>query len=129
MPLAGSTLLHMAVEFQDVATTEWLIEHGADVNARTAIDDEGFGGHSPLFHTTVVLGSKSDQLARLLLRGGADPNARATFRKQLVDMGDAEKERMCEYNDVTPIGFARQFQVPAWANEAAITAIIENGGS
>ena len=65
----GSTLLHMAVEFQDLASTEWLIDHGADVNARTEIDDNGFGGHTPLFDTTVVLGSKNDELPATFLRG------------------------------------------------------------
>jgi ankyrin repeat protein len=128
-PLEGATLLHMAVEFQDLATTEWLIDHGADVNARTAVDADGFGGHTPLFHTTVVLGSKNDSLARALLRAGADPNAHATFRKQLVDMGNADKERMHEYHDVTAIGFARQFQEPSWVNEAAIAAIEAFGGT
>jgi ankyrin repeat protein len=128
-PLEGGTLLHMAVELQDATTTEWLIKRGADVNAAAATDADGFGGHTPLFHTAVVLGQKDDRLARLLLRGGADPNMRATFRKQLVDMGDLKKERMREYHDVTPIGFAREFQEPSWVNEPAIAAIKEHGGS
>jgi ankyrin repeat protein len=127
-PLDGATLLHMAVEFQDVALAEWLIDHGADVNAKSAIDADGFGGQTPLFHTTVVLGNKDDRLARLLLSRGADPNVRATFRKQLVGMGDPEKSRMHEYYDVTAIGFARQFQEPKWVNEAAIAAILQYGG-
>jgi ankyrin repeat protein len=127
-PLDGGTLLHMAVEFQDFTTAEWLINQGADANAAAAIDAYGFGGHTPLFHTTVVLGPKNDELARLLIRHGADANARATFRKKLVDVGDAEQEQMREYHDVTPIGFAHQFQLPNWVNEAAIAAIVEHGG-
>ena len=105
-PLNGGTLLHIAVEYQEEAMTAWLIERGADVNARAAIDADGFGGHTPLFHTAVTLPPRTDKLARLLLAGGADPNLRATFRKQLVDMADPEKERMHEYHDVTAIGFA-----------------------
>jgi hypothetical protein len=68
-------------------------------------------------------------LARLLLDRGADANARATFRKQLVDMGDAQKERMREYRHVTPLGFASQFPEPTWVNKAAIEAIKEKGGA
>jgi ankyrin repeat protein len=127
-PLDGATLLHMATEYHEAEIAEWLIDRGADVNARAAVDADGFGGHTPLFHTTVTLVIKTDTLARLLLRNGADPNARATFRKRLSMMGDAEREQMREYRDVTPIGFAREFQEPGWVNEAAIAAIREHGG-
>jgi ankyrin repeat protein len=127
-PVDGGTLLHLAAEYQEESIAQWLIDRGADVNARAAIDAHGFGGHSPLFHTVVTLGRKEDSLGRLLLRRGADPNVRATFRKQLVDMGDPEKEKMREYQDITPIGFARMFQEPQWVNEAAIVAIREYRG-
>ncbi len=127
-PLDGGTLLHMAVEYQEKEIAQWLIDRGADVNARSDIDADGFGGHTPLFHTTVTLAVQTDAPARLLLRTGADPHLRATFRKQLRDMGDSEKEQMREYRDVTAIGFARQFQDPRWVNEAAIHAIVEYGG-
>jgi hypothetical protein len=70
----------------DVA--RWLIERGADVNAKAALDADGFGGHTPLFHTVVTLAAPEDSKARLLLGSGANPNARATIRKQLRDMGD-----------------------------------------
>ena len=49
-PLDGATLLHMAVEYQDLDVAQWLIEHGADVNARAAVDRSGFGGHTPIFN-------------------------------------------------------------------------------
>ena len=57
------------------------------------------------------------------------PNARATIRKQLRDMGDPEKERMREFHNVTPLGYASQFQEPSWVNGQAISAIIERGGT
>ncbi len=126
-PLDGGTLLHQAVEYQEIDIVQWLIDHGADVNARSKIDDDGFGGQTPLFHTTVTLAAHTDSLARMLSRNGADPSLRATFRKQLRDVGDNEKERMREYRNVTAIGFARQFQEPGWVNEAAIEAIEEFG--
>jgi hypothetical protein len=127
-PLDGGTLLHIAIEYQDEKTARWLIERGADVNARAAIDADGFGGHTPLFHTSVTLAYQNDVLARLLLQNGADPNLRATFRKQLVGMGDSAKEEMREYHDVTAIGYARQFLEPKWVNDAAIAAVLEYGG-
>ncbi len=127
-PLNGATLLHLAIEYHEMETTQWLIDHGADVNARCTIDSDGFGGHTPLFHTTVTLLLKSDTMARLLLRNGADPQLRATFRKRLSMNGDSDRERMHEYYNVTAIEFARQFQEPRWVNEEAIKAISEFGG-
>ena len=128
-PVQGGTLLHMAIEYDDIEIAQWLIERGADVNATAMLDADGFGGHTPLFHTVVTLAAPDDAKARLLLERGANPTARATIRKQLRDMGDLEKELMREFHDVTPIGYASQFQEPAWVNDPAIAAIMERGGT
>jgi hypothetical protein len=127
-PVAGGTLLHLAIEYDDIDVARWLIGRGADVNGKAALDADGFGGHTPLFHTVVTLAVPDDSKARLLLDHGADPNARATFRKQLRDMGEPEKELMREFHDVSSIGYARQFQEPRWVNGPAITAIAERAG-
>ena len=81
-PVAGGTLLHLAIEYDDIDVARWLIERGADVNAKAAIDADGFGGHTPLFHTVVTLAAPDDSKARLLLetrrrpqRPGNDPEA------------------------------------------------------
>jgi ankyrin repeat protein len=128
-PILGTTLLHLAIEYDDIDVARWLIARGADVNAKGALDGDGFGGHTPLFHTVVTLAAPGDSQARLLLERGANPNARATIRKQLRDMGDPEKEMMREFHNVTPIGYASQFQEPSWVNGPAITAIVERGGT
>lgn len=124
-PLNGATLLHMAIEYHETEIAHWLIDRGAEVNARASSDEDDFGGHTPLFHTTVTLGPKTDEFAKFLLRNGADPNARATFRKQLAYMGDPEKEKVREFHNVDAIEFARQFQEPGMVNDAAIEAIRE----
>ena len=69
-PVSGGTLLHLALEFDDIDVARWLIERGADVNARAAIDAEGFEGHTPLFHTVVNLAG--DRPGRRL-KGEAPP--------------------------------------------------------
>jgi ankyrin repeat protein len=127
-PLEGATILHMAVEFHEEEIARWLVERGADVNARAGIDAEGFGGQTPLFHATVTLPPRTDSLARLLIANGCDSTIRTTLRKQLVDMGDPEKERMHEFHDVTAVEFARQFQEPRMINEAAIASIEKRAG-
>jgi ankyrin repeat protein len=128
-PMDGGTLLHLAIEYDDLKLARWLIDRGADVNARSAIDADGFGGHTPLYHCVVTNGLTDDSKARLLLDRGADPNARATIRKQLRDMGDPEKEKMVEFHSVTPIGYARKFQEPKWVSEAAVKLIAERRGT
>jgi ankyrin repeat protein len=128
-PVIGGTLLHLAVEYDDIDVARWLIDRGADANARAALDSDGFGGHTPLFHTAVTLAAPDDSKARLLLDRGANPNARATFRKQLRDMGDPAKETMREFHNVTPIGYASQWQERHWVNGPAIAAIAEHGGT
>src|SRR5512134_448883 len=50
-PLAGASLLHVAAEFGNANAARVLIERGADVNARAAVDDHGLNGHTPIFHT------------------------------------------------------------------------------
>lgn len=126
-PVVGSTLLHLALEYDDLETAAWLMERGADANVRAGVD--AFGGHTPLFHAVVSLGSRDDAKARLLLERGADPNARATFRKQLRDMGDPEKEQVREFRNVTPIGYASGYLEPGWVSQPAVALLREYGGS
>jgi len=127
-PVNGATLLHLAIEYDELDMAAWLLEKGADVNGRSDVDADGFGGHTPLFHAVVALGARDDAKARLLLKHGADPNIRATFRKQLIDMGDPEKEKMVEFHNVTPIGYAKRFQEPKWVSQPALELIKASGG-
>jgi ankyrin repeat protein len=129
-PVTGGTLLHLALEFDDIDVARWLIERGADVNARAAIGAEGFQGHTPLFHTVVNLASgmglHDDSKARLLLDHGADPNARATFPQEDQTHGKAPTDA---FHDFTPVGYARRYSDRRCVNAPAIAAIIERGGT
>ena len=121
----GSTPLHDAAWNGSAEIAVWLLDHGANPNTRAAVDSDGFGNHTALFHAVVGLGSRDDQFARLLLSRGAGPTLRATLRKQLRDMGDPEKERLHEFHQVTPTEYARQYQEPRWVNEPALAALAE----
>lgn len=129
-PLAGGTLLHLAIDNDEIAIIEWLLEHGADVNRPAAVDADGFGGHTALFGTVVsqtyrVGERRDDALARLLLDHGADQNVRASLRKRLRFVED---ETWHEYRDVTPLEWGERFQDQSWVNRSAMTLIGERAG-
>jgi len=128
-PVSGCTLLHLALEFDDIDVARWLIERGADVNARAAIGAEGSEGHTPIFHTVVNLASgmglDDDSKARLLLDHGADPNARASFRQEDMFHGNTTADAL---HDVTPVGYARRHPDERCVNSPAVAAISERGG-
>jgi hypothetical protein len=129
-PLAGTTLLHICVDYDEIEIARWLIEHGADVNAKADIDADGFGGHTALFGCVVSQAyrcslQRDGTLTRLLLEHGADPNARASLRKRLRFVAD---ESMHEYRDVTPLGWGERFHDQAWVNRSAVRLIAERGG-
>ena len=126
-PLDGATLLHMAVEYEDLDTARWLIDHGADINARAVTDERGFGGQTPLFNCIVSYnaGRRDELLGQLLLDRGADPNARASIRKRLAF---AQDRSVHEYRNVTPLGWGRAFHDQSYVSQAAMRLIAERGG-
>ncbi len=138
-PLAGTTLLHMCVDYDEIEIARWLIERGMDVNARAAVDKDGFGGHTALFATVVsqpnfwMNYNKQPQaapFAQLLLDQGADPSVRASLRKQLHP-GYGPKydvDTMHEYRDVTPLSWGKQFHARVFVSEPAMRLIAERGG-
>jgi hypothetical protein len=110
-----------------------------EVDAPAAVDGDGFGGHTALFATVVSqpnfwMNYQSREQAaaftELLLEHGADPNVRATLRKQLHP-GYAPKydvEKVYEYRNVTPLAWGRQFHAKVFVSEPAMKLIEERGG-
>jgi hypothetical protein len=127
-PLGGATLLHLCVDNDEMEIARWLIERGMDVNAKAAVDAEGFGGHTALFGCVVAQPIRlrnHDDFARLLLDHGADPNFRASLRKLMRFVGD-ELER--EYRDVTPLAWGERFHEQDFVSRPAMRLIAERGG-
>ncbi len=129
-PIHGTTLLHLAVDFDEWHVAQWLLCNGADANAEAFIDEDGFGGHTPLFGTVVsqpnLNGRQADgEMARWLLQSGAKPNVRASLRKGIRFHGD---RNVYEYRNVTPLGWGRQFHSSRLVSEAAMKVIAEFGG-
>lgn len=71
-PLYKVSLLHICAEFNHVASAEVLIKHGADINAKAGIDEYGFGGQTPIFHTVNQNNNQSVDMLNCLLDHSAD---------------------------------------------------------
>lgn len=116
-PLDGGTLLHLCVDNDDLETAAWLLERGAPVDGRAAVDAEGFGGHTPLFGCVVSqarrCGRSALPMARLLLERGADPTVRASLRKALRFVDD---ESLHAYPNVTPREWGERFHDQDWVD-------------
>lgn len=138
-PLKGSTLLHMCVDYDELEIAKWLLERGMNADVTAAIDEEGFGGHTALFATAVsqpnfwMNHQGREQVApftELLLKHGANPNARASLRKQLHP-GYAPRfdvEKTYEYRDVTALSWGRRFHAQVFVSKPALKLIEEYGG-
>lgn len=134
-PLDGTTLLHMAIEFDEHDIVQWCLANGADVNARAHQGASGFGGWTPLFHTVVSMpafwmnynrrpdrpAGSDAAMTELLLRHGADPTVRASIWKRLhPGHGDSTRH---EYRDVTAREYGEQFHAPIFVNRAALALL------
>ena len=109
-PLSGASLLHVAAEYGHLEVARRLLELGAKVDARAAVDSDGFGGQTPLFHTVNSNANRSEPVMRLLLAADAQADL---FLPGLTWGKGFEWETLCF--DVTPVSYAqlgllRQFQ-------------------
>ncbi|HEV7691807.1 MAG TPA: hypothetical protein VGO52_13315 [Hyphomonadaceae bacterium] len=134
-PLKAATLLHMCCDYDELEIAQWLIAKGADVNARAAVDADGFGGHTPLFSAVVSQhhfwmnygkGKPSTDFAGLLLSRGADPNVRVSLRKHMHPGYGPDVMR--EFRDVTPLSWGRRFHRKEFVGEHALRAVEAAGG-
>jgi hypothetical protein len=122
-PLDGGTLLHLCVDFDEIAIARWLLARGMPVDAPAAIDADGFGGHTALFGTVVtqpIRLRRHDEFARLLLDHDADPRVRASLRKELRGVAD---ETLHEYRDVTPYEWGERFHDQGFVSRPAMRLI------
>ena len=106
-PLVGASLLHVAAEYGHVTAARVLLEGGADVDARAAVDDFGLNGHTALFHTVNSNDNRSEPVLRLLLEAGA----RSDLRLPGITWGKGFPwETTCF--DVTPVSYAQLGLLP-----------------
>lgn len=71
-PLFETSLLHISAEFNHCAAAEVLLRYGMDVDVKAGIDENGFGGQTPVFHTVNQNGHQSAEMLDYLIAHGAD---------------------------------------------------------
>jgi len=116
-PIDGTTLLHLAIDFDEEEVFDLLLARGAEVNARANVDAEGFGGHTPIYNAVVSHGKHQGSMARKLLERGASTTVRASLRK-FLDW--CETPRWHKAFDVTPAEWGRTFAEKGWVNAEAL---------
>jgi hypothetical protein len=101
-PCTGVSALHLCAEFNSVRCATELMNAGLDVNARAAIDADGFGGQTPLFHAVNSNLNYCRPVMELLVDAGADVDVRL---KGLVWGRGFDWETTLF--DVTPMSYAQ----------------------
>ncbi|MGC4102135.1 ankyrin repeat domain-containing protein [Ferruginibacter sp.] len=71
-PLYKATLLHICAEYGHLQCAATLLKHGADINAKAGIDENGFGGQTPVFHTVNQHNNACINVLKLLVAEKAD---------------------------------------------------------
>ena len=105
--LADAFLLHVAAEFGNAGAARALIEAGAELEATAAIDEDGIGGQTLLFHAVASNLNHCAPLIRLLLEAGARPDVRLDG----LVWGKGFPWETTFY-DVTPISYAQLGLLP-----------------
>jgi len=129
-PIDGTTLLHLSIDFDEREIFDWLLEQGADANAAALIDEDGFGGHTPLFNAVVSCAysngrQRDGYMARRLLDHGADVHAHANLRKYL-DWVETPGWHIAR--NVTPLEWAIGIPEHSWVSKEVMRIIERSNG-
>lgn len=108
LTLKGGTLLHVAAEYGVLDAARLLLDRGADVNAKAAVNENGVGGQTPIFHAATQYGDAGLDVARLLIDRGAD----LTPRPRIPGHYDRPDEAV----ECTPLEYAERFPGDATAS-------------
>jgi hypothetical protein len=111
-PLRGASLLHVAAEFGLVQAASVLLEAGAEVERRAAVDEFGFNGHTPIFHTLCQRGNHCQPVLKLLLERGA----KADLRLAGITWGKTFEWETTIF-DATPLSYAQAGLLPQFGRD------------
>jgi Ankyrin repeats (many copies) len=119
-PLYQVTLLHICAEYNHLSCAQVLVQYGADINAKAGIDEYGFGGHTPIFHTVNQHNNLCMDMLQYLVAQKADLTL--TVPGLIWGRGYAWETFIPSVNPISyaMMGLLRQFQ----RTEAQIYAVV-----
>jgi hypothetical protein len=71
-PLYKVSLLHICAEYNHLDCAKMLVKHGADINFKAGVDEYGFGGQTPIFHTVNQHANLCNDVMKYLAAESAD---------------------------------------------------------
>jgi hypothetical protein len=71
-PLFEASLLHICAEYNHLSCAKILVNHGANPNLKAGLDEYGFGGQTPIFHTVNQDANKCMDVMNYLISQKAD---------------------------------------------------------
>jgi len=109
-PLYQASLLHICAEYNHLASARVLVRQGCDVNFRAGIDEHGFGGQTPIFHTVNQHANRSIDMMHFLISQSAD--LQLTVKGLIWGKGYEWETFIPSVNPVSyaMMGLLRQFQ-------------------
>ena len=134
-PLAGATLLHLCADYDEIRDRPLAPRPRHERRPTRRNRRQRLRRPHPLFATVVSQPNfwlnhhhKTPEapFTQLFLDAGANPNARASLRKQLHP--GYEIPGMHEYRNVTPLSWGEQFFFQKLVNPTAMRIIAERGG-
>jgi hypothetical protein len=117
--LRGGTLLHVAAEFGSLAGAQLLLDRGADVNGAAALNEQGLGGQTPIFHAVTQFNDYGIAVTKLLIERCPDLSVRVRL--------PGHYERPDEVVECTPLGYALRFPGDELPNVQTIRLLREHG--
>jgi hypothetical protein len=109
-PLYKASLLHICAEYNHLSSAKILVKHGADINSKAGLDENGFGGHTPIFHTVNQDANKCIDVLKYLVAQQAD--LKLTVKGLIWGKGYEWETFIPSVNPISyaMMGLLRQFQ-------------------
>jgi hypothetical protein len=109
-PLYQVSLLHICAEYNHLACAKILVKHNADINSKAGLDENGFGGQSPIFHTVNQDSNKCIDVMHFLISQKA--NLTCTVKGLVWGKGYEWETFIPSVNPISyaMMGLLRQFQ-------------------